>query len=199
MKIFWLIWPFCLYLVFILINFCLETRANQETLPSKQTIMANLIWKPLWKTSIWKWDVCKQGILKQGISCNYCFYALEILERSRLIYSDVLFTLLCSSPARKSFQNNPQWQHCCFSYYCLALSLSILLEGLQSTWLFDFAHILGKMTKSGMILENEISRDLFKISRAWKQYFQEMPWPCQPQGLTMYTWGHWFMDTWLFY
>ena len=88
----------------------------------------------------------------------------------------MLFTLLCSSPARESFQNNPRWQHSCFSYYCLALSLSILLEGLQSTWLFDFAHILGKMTKSGKILENEISQDLFKISRASNQYFQEMPW-----------------------
>ena len=76
-----------------------------------------------------------------------CFHILEILERSRLIYSDVLFTLLCSSPARESFQNNPRWQHCCFSYYCLALSLSILQEGLQSSWFFDFAHILGKNDK----------------------------------------------------
>ena len=83
----------------------------------------------------------------QGISCNYCFDALEILERSRLIYSDVLFTLLCSSPARESFQNNPRWQHCCFSYYCLALSLNILLEGCRVLGLFDFAEIFGKNDK----------------------------------------------------
>ena len=86
-------------------------------------------------------------VWNQGISCNYCFQALEILERSRLICSDVLFTLLCSSPARESFQNNPRWQHCCFSYYCLALSLSILLEGCRVLGLFDFAEIFGKNDK----------------------------------------------------
>jgi hypothetical protein len=41
---------------------------------------------------------------------------------------------------------------------------------------FLILHIyLAKMTKRGKIMENEISQDLFKISRASNQYFQEMP------------------------